>query len=128
MERAIQTIKRRLGTSRLNPNFANVQDTLRHIIEDIRVTKNSVTGFSSFELHFGCPPNTELSLAAERLSSRVILDNQQLERDLLTAEQHREQCESRPRIKCSKKGHSSPSVSVAIFWATYRIGRRNSPL
>ena len=68
MERAIQIIKRCLGASRLNPDFSNVQDTLRHIIEDIRVTKNSVTGFSPFELHFGRPPNTALSLAAERRS------------------------------------------------------------
>ena len=62
-------------------------------------------------MHFGRPPNTELSLAAERLSSRVNLDNQQLERDLLTAKQRREQCDSRPRIKLVKKGQSSPTVS-----------------
>ena len=77
------------------------------------MTKNSVTRFSHFELHFGRPPNTELSLAAERLSSRVNLDDQQLERDLLTAEQRREQCDSRPSIKCVKKGQFSPSV---LFW------------
>ena len=34
-----------------------------------------------------------------------------MERDLLTAEQRREQCDSRPRIKFVKKGQSSPSVS-----------------
>ena len=110
MERSIQTIKHRLGASRLKPDFINVQDTLRHI-EDIRVTKNSVTGVSPFELHFGRPSNTELSLAADRLSTRVNLDSQLLERDLLTAEQRREQCGSRPRIKLVKKGQSSPSVS-----------------
>ena len=90
VERSIQTINRRLGASRLSSDFSNVQGTLRNIIEDIRITKNSVTGVSPFELHFGRPPNTELSLAAERLSTRVNLDNQQLERDLLSTEQRRE--------------------------------------
>ena len=111
VERSIQTIKRRLGASRLSSDFSNVQDTLRNIIEDIRVTKNSVTGVSPFELHFGRPPNTELSIAADRLSSGIHLDNQRLERDLLTPEQRREQCDSRPRIKVVKKGQSSPMVS-----------------
>ena len=121
LEHAIQTIKRRLGASRLNPDFSNVQDTLRHIFEDIQVTKKSVTRFSPFELHFSRPPNTELSLAAERLSSRVNLDDQQLERDLLTAEQCREQCDSRPRIKCVKKGQSSPSVSPCFGGPTESV-------
>ena len=111
VERSIQTIKRRLGASQLSSDFYNVQDTLRNIIEDIRVTKNSVTGVSPFELHFGRPPNTELSTAADRLSSGIHLDNQRLERDLLTPEQRREQCDSRPRIKVVKKGQSSPTVS-----------------
>ena len=73
--------------------------------------KNSVTGVSPFEVHFGRPPNTTLSLAAERLSTRVNLDNQLLERDLLTPEQHREQCDSRPRMKLVKKAQSSPALS-----------------
>ena len=111
VERDVQTIKHRLEASLLNPDFSNVQDTLWPIIEDIWVTKNSVTVFSPFELHFGRSTNTELSLAAERLSSRVNLDNQQLERDLFTAEQRREQCDSRPRFKFVQKGQSSPSVS-----------------
>ena len=105
------TIKRRLGASRLSSDFSNIQDTLRNIIEDIRITKNSVTGVSPLELHYGRPPNTELSIAAERLSTGVYLDNQQLERDLLTPEQRREQCDSRPRIKVVRKGQSSPTVS-----------------
>ena len=111
VERSIQTIKRRLGASRLSSDFSNVQDLLRNIIEDIRITKKSVTGVSPFELHFGRPPNTELSIATERWSTGVKLDNQQLERDLLTPEQRREQCDSRPRIKLVKKGQSSPTVS-----------------
>ena len=98
VERSVQTIKRRLGASRLSSDFSNVQDTLRNIIEDIRINKKSVTGVSPFELHFGRSLNTELSIAAERLSTGVNLDNQQLERDLLTPEQRREQCDSRPRV------------------------------
>ena len=73
------TIKSLLGASILNPDFSNVQDTLQYITEDIRVTKNTVTGSSPFELHFGRPPNTEMSIAAERLSSRVNLDYRALE-------------------------------------------------
>ena len=111
VERSIQTIKRRLGASRLSSDFSNVQDTHRNIIEDIRITKNSVTGVSPFELHSGRPPNTELSIAAERLCTGVNLDNQQLERDLITPEQRREQCDSRPRIKFVRKGQSSPTGS-----------------
>ena len=75
------------------------------------MTKNSVTGVSPFELHFGCPPNTELSIAADRLTTRVDVDSQLLERVLLTAKQRREQCDSRPRNKLVKKGQSGPSVS-----------------
>ena len=115
MERSIQTIKRRLDASRLSSDFSNVQDTLRNIIEDIRITKNSVTGVSLFELHFGRPPNMELSIAAERLCTGINLDNQQLERDLLTPEQRREQCDSRPRIMLVMKGQSRPTVSP-YFW------------
>ena len=111
VEKSIQTIKRRLGGSRLSSDFSNVQDTLKIIIEDNRITKNSVTGISPFELHFGRPPNTELSIAAEPLSTGVNLDNQQLERDLLTPEQRREHCDSRPRIKVVRKGQTSPTVS-----------------
>ena len=75
------------------------------------MTKNSVTGVSPFELLFGRIPNTELSLAAERFSTSVNLDNQQLERDLLTTERRREQCDSRPRNKLVKKGQCSSSGS-----------------
>ena len=46
------------------------------------------------------------------MSRRVNLDNQQLERDLLTTEQRRDQCDRRPRIKLVKKGQSSPAVSL----------------
>ena len=75
----VQTIKSRLGASILNPDFSNVQDTLRHITEDIRVTKNTVTGSSPFELYFDRQPNTKMSIAAESLFSHANLDNQQLE-------------------------------------------------
>ena len=85
------------------------------------MTKNSVSGASPFELHFGRPPNTELSLAAERLSTRANLHNQQFECDLLTTEQRREQCDSRPRIKLVKKRQSSPSVSPNFGGTTESI-------
>ena len=111
MERFIQTIKHKLGAAKLSPGFANIQDALRQFIDDIRVTKVYGYGvFFSFDLDFGRKPNTELSFAAERLSPRFNLDNQQLKWDLLTAEQRREHCDSRPRVKVVRKGQSNPSV------------------
>ena len=73
VEKSIQTIKRRLGASKLSSDLSNLQDTLQLYIEDFHLTKNSVTGFSPFELYFGRPLNKELSIAAERLSLRVNL-------------------------------------------------------
>ena len=110
VERSTQTIKLRLGAVKLSPNFSNINDTLQQIIEDIRVTKNSETGSSPFELQFGRSPNTDLSIVAARPSSCVNIDEQQLGWNLLTAEQRGEQCDSRPRNKVVKKGQPSPSV------------------
>ena len=41
VERSIQTIKRKLGTEKLDPNFKNLKSTLPQIIDDIRKTKHS---------------------------------------------------------------------------------------
>ena len=79
--------------------------------------------FFSFDLEFGRKPNTEISFNAERLSSLFNLDNQQLKWDLLTAEQRREHCDSRSRVKIVRKWQSNlsvcpyfdgPSISVVI--------------
>ena len=113
VKRTIQTVKRLLGAAKLSPDFTNIQDTFQQFIEDILVTKKSVAGLSPFEIQFGRVSNTELSITesfiAECLSSHVNLDEQQLIRDLLTSEQRRKQCDSRPRIKVVRKGKSGPS-------------------
>ena len=85
---------------------------LEILLKIFGLQKILLLGVSPFELCFGRPLNTELSIAAEHLSTGVNLDNQQLERDLLTPEQRREQCDSRPRLKLVRKGQSSPTVST----------------
>ena len=50
-------------------------------------------------------------LASDNLKSKFILDEQNLENDLLTAENRKELCDSRPRIKVVTKGYQSRDVS-----------------
>ena len=63
VERMIQTIKRKLGTEQLDPNFGNFKEVLHRIIEDIRKNNHSTLKKSPFEMHFGRMPNTEWSQA-----------------------------------------------------------------
>ena len=42
VERMIQTIKRKLGVAKLDPNFKNFKDTIHQILEDIRKSNHSV--------------------------------------------------------------------------------------
>ena len=63
VERSVQTIKRRLGAAKLSLDFPTFKILFQQITEVIRVTKNSIAGFSPFELQFGRSPNTELSIA-----------------------------------------------------------------
>ena len=100
-------MKRNLGTLQLEENPPDINTALKMIIGDIRITKNSVTGLSPFELHSGRKPSSEWSLATDSFESKIFLDKQNLERDLLTAEKIRELCDSRPRVKMVKKGHHS---------------------
>ena len=86
VDRSIQTIKRKLGTLQLEENPPDIHTALKMIIEDIPITKNSVTGLSPFEFHFGRKPNSEWSLATDNFKSKILLDEQNMERDLLTAE------------------------------------------
>ena len=95
------------------------------IIEDIRIAKNSVNGLSLYELHFGRKPNSEWSLATDNLKSEILLDKQILERDPLTADERRELCDSRPRVKVVKKGQQSRDVSLKIRMETTQIA--NTP-
>ena len=59
VERMIQTIKRKLGTAKLDPNFGNFKETIQQIIEEIRKSNHSILNKSPFDLHFGRKPNTE---------------------------------------------------------------------
>ena len=59
VERMIQTIKRKLGTAKLDSNFDNFKQILHRIIEDIRKSNHSILKKSHFELHFGRKHNTE---------------------------------------------------------------------
>ena len=89
VERTIQTIKRKLRNLQLEDNPPDIQTALVMIIEDIQLTKNSVTGKVPLEIHFGRKPNSDLSLATDNLKSKLHLDEHNLERDLLTAEDRR---------------------------------------
>ena len=55
VECSIQTIKRKLGAAKLDPNFKNFKETIQQIIEGIRKSNNSVLKKSPFELNFGRP-------------------------------------------------------------------------
>ena len=50
VERSIQTIKRKLGTEKLDPNFKNLKSTLQQIIDNIRKTKHSTLKISTLTL------------------------------------------------------------------------------
>ena len=41
VEQSIQTIKRKLGTEKLDPSFKNLKSTLQQIVDDIRKTKHA---------------------------------------------------------------------------------------
>ena len=49
VERSMQTINRKLGTAKLDPNFGNFKETIQQIVENIRKVNNSVLKKSPFE-------------------------------------------------------------------------------
>ena len=108
VERCIQTIKRKLGTMQLDPNFTDIQSAVKLIIGDIRVVKHALLKKSPFELHFGGKPNTCFSLLSDKRLHNLDRDN--LERNLLTLEQMRETSDSRTRLKAVHKGETSRSL------------------
>ena len=105
----IQTIKRKLGTEKLDPNFAIFKEALHRIVEDIRKSNHSTLKKSHFELHFGRKPNTEWSQAFHNV---VISDTsaQRLERNLLKPDQIASQVYSRDRAKVVPRGSASPQI------------------
>ena len=125
VERAKQTIKRRLGTLQLEDNPPANNSAPKMIIQDIRIAKKSVTRLSPFGLDFGRKLNSEWSLATDNFKSKLLLDEQNLERDLSTAEVRKETCDSRPRIKVARKGCQSRDVSPKFKQETTQMA--NTP-
>ena len=110
VERTIQTIKRKLGTEQLDPNFGNFKEVLHRIIEDIRKSNHSTLKKSPFEMHFGRKPNTAWSQAFHNV---VHSDTsaKRLERNLLTPDQIASQDYSRGRAKVVPRGSLSPQIA-----------------
>ena len=123
VERSIHTIKRKLGTERLDPNFKNLKSTLQQIVDDIRKTNHASLKLSPFELHFWRQPITEFSIARDN----VVLSPtsaQGLERNLLTPEQRSSQDYSRDRAKVVPRGAShSPDIHFKLK-PLFRVGSR----
>ena len=110
VERMIQTIKLKLGTKKLDPNFANFKEVLHRIAEDIRKSNHSTLKKSHFELHFGRKPNTEWSQAFHNVVNSYT-SAQRLERNLLTPDQIASQDYSRDRAKIVPRGSASPQIA-----------------
>ena len=125
VERTIQTVKRKLGTLQLEEKPPDIHTALKMIIEDIRITKNSVAEISPFELHFGMKPDSECSLATDNLKCKVFFHEQNWERDLLTGEDKREVRDCRPRVKVVKNCHQYRDVSPKFKMETTQIA--NTP-
>ena len=109
VERSIQTIKRKLGVAKLDPNFKNLKDTIHQILEDIRKSNHSVLKKSPFELHFGRNSNTVWSQARDNVVQSDT-SAQGLERNLLTPDQIASNDYSRDRAKVVPRGSSSPTI------------------
>ena len=110
VERTIQTIKRKLGTEKFDPNFDNFKEVLHGIVEDIRKSNHSTLKKSPFELHFGRKPNTEWSQAFHNVVNSDT-SAQRLERNLLTPDQIASQDYSRDRAKVVPRGSNSPQIA-----------------
>ena len=106
----IQTIKRKLGIEKLDPNFDNFKEVLHRIVEDIRKSNHSTLKKSPFELHFRRKPNTEWSQAFHNVVNSDT-SAQRLERNLLTPESIASQDYSRDRAKVLPRGSASPQIA-----------------
>ena len=102
VERCIQTIKRKLGTT-LMSSSGNVEMAITTILDTMRKTKHSVTKKSPHFLHFGRKPNTPLS----NLHSKLVLDAGQLKRSMLTTEEKKSDSYSKDRLKFIRPSESS---------------------
>ena len=111
VERSIQTIKRKLGTAKLVPNFGNFKETFQQIVEDFRKSNRSVLTKSPFELPFGRMPNTERSQAYHKVVQSDT-SAQRLERNLLAPDQIASQDYSRDRANVVPRGSAIPTITL----------------
>ena len=63
VERLIQTVKRRLGCIKLDPEqrLFNIKHSLRQIAQELRICRKKATNISPFEAHFGRPAKTPIT-------------------------------------------------------------------
>ena len=114
MERCIQTLKKKLGTMQLDPNFEDTQSAVKSILEDIRITRHSILKNFPFELQYGRKPNTEWFIFRDKLIYSLDSDQIKLERCMLKPEQMRELADSRTRLNVVRKGMVSRDVSTKL--------------
>ena len=71
-ERLIQTVKRRLGCIKLDPNQHpfNIKQSLIQIAQELRICRKKATNISPFEAHFGRPTNTPITNLTSKPDSR----------------------------------------------------------
>ena len=111
VERSIETIKRKLGTTKLDPFFVTtLKSTIQQLVENIRKSKQAVLEKLPFELHFGRKLNTEWSQAYRNIVN-IASSAQVLERNLLTPDQIASQDYSRDRAKLVPGGSASPTIA-----------------
>ena len=67
VERTIQTINRELGTEVFSPQYKGLNQVLHTILDDLRKYKHAILKKSPFKVHFGRKPNTEFSLARDKI-------------------------------------------------------------
>ena len=115
VESSIQTIKRKLVTAKLDPNFRTFKETTQQIVEDIRKSNHPVPKKSSFDVHIGHKQNTEWSQAYHNVVQSDT-SAQGLERNLLMPVQIASQDYSRDRAKVVPRG----SVSLRLLPAPNR--------
>ena len=111
VERTIQTIKRRLGTEAFIPQYKVLNSVLYTILDDRRKFKHATLKKSPFEIHFGRKPNTEFSLARDKILANAS-DQSSLARSLLKPEDRNSQDYSLDRVKVVKRGSHSPDVPL----------------
>ena len=72
VERLIQTVKRRLGCIKLDPNQRpfNIKQSLRQIAQELRICRKKAANISPFEAHFGRPVNTPITNLTSCVDSR----------------------------------------------------------